>query len=339
MPQPKKKRTGDRSVDRVPSSKAAGKEQTGRRTGITVAALILVVIIVIVVVGYYLIYVRPFQKTVIMVGDETINMSYFLKRMYSGGTATEDPLVMIQMLTEELLIRQGAPRYGIEVSPEEITQELRNAARGDSETLSDSEFNEWYRQQLNASQLSESEYGDLVHTSLLTIKLYVYLTEGVSTTAEQVHLHIIVVESYDDALAVTARYEAGENFPELARETSLDVQSAENGGDIGWLPHGALEDRFAWTAFALDIGQISEPLMYDTEQGTFVIFMVSEKAVAREVDEQQLEILKARTLTDWLDQEHNRLRGLERLEFHGLNNGFDSETYAWIQYQLQKMKR
>ena len=59
--------------------------------------------------------------------------------------------------------------------------------------------------------------------------------------------------------------------------------------------------------------------------------MVSERAT-REIDEDKLEILKGQALNTWL----NTVTAIHDVSLHGLNNGFDSETYAWINWQLSK---
>jgi hypothetical protein len=61
---------------------------------------------------------------------------------------------------------------------------------------------------------------------------------------------------------------------------------------------------------------------------------VKEKAAARQISEQALEILKSRVLERWLLEE----KKANTIKFHGFNNGFDSETHAWITWQLSKRK-
>ena len=63
--------------------------------------------------------------------------------------------------------------------------------------------------------------------------------------------------------------------------------------------------------------------------------MISEKAAAREIDEGSLQMIKARSLDEWLNEE----KQYHKVEFHGFKNGYDSETDAWVQWQLQRMKR
>jgi hypothetical protein len=63
--------------------------------------------------------------------------------------------------------------------------------------------------------------------------------------------------------------------------------------------------------------------------------MVVERAAARQIEEQTIENLKSRVLERWLDREIR----YHSIKFHGLKNGFDAETEAWIQWQLYKTKK
>lgn len=324
---------GKKSTGKTPDSTTEGKEQKGRRTGLIIAASVIAAIAITVGIGIYWTQGRPLQTKIIVVGEDTINIGYFIKRIQMDITASGDPNVMLERLTHEILIKQGAPRYGIEATDADIDEALREIARGESETISDSEFKEWYRQQLNETELSDSEFKEYIRTYLLRIRLHEYLAERVPTVAEQVHLHVIVLESYEDALEVKEKLDAGADFADLAREVSIDPTSKENGGAVGWLPVDVLDNPFSWAVANLAIGEVSEPLR--ASETAFSIITVSEKAVAREVDEEYLQILQAKVIEDWLVQEMRQTK----IEFHGFNNGFDSDTYAWIQWQLARREK
>ncbi len=340
MSQSEKQRTDSKSIKQTPrqlstrqrqlGSKLVDRERKGRLRGrIIIISLVIIIMAAIIGVPYYLNYQAPFNRPIIKIGDASISMGYFLKRARLAAD-NQDPInSTLQELTYELLIQQGVPRYGLEASPEDIDQALRLIARGESETISESEFKEWYRQQLNESRLSDSEYRDLIYTTLLRARLYGYLVERVSTVTEHVHLHAIIVNTYEEAEKIRARWEAGEDFAALAREVSLDEESKEKGGDLGWIPIGA-SDITEYAASNLEPGEVSEPLMLTEE--FYQLLMVSEKADAREVDDNYLPVLGDRALSDWLNAESQS----QEVIWQGLNNGYDSETHAWISWQLQK---
>lgn len=81
-------------------------------------------------------------------------------------------------------------------------------------------------------------------------------------------LHILV-EKQSQALAVLDRLKKGEKFADLAKELSLDTGCGKRGGDLGYFGRGRMVKPFETAAFALSVGQISEPVK--TEFGYHVI--------------------------------------------------------------------
>jgi parvulin-like peptidyl-prolyl isomerase len=241
-------------------------------------------------------------------------------------------MVMLEVLTNEQLIKIEAPRYVAEVSPEDVDQELRRIASRKSKTISESEFKEWYRQLLNETGLSDSEYKEFIATNLLATRLHEYLAERVPTVTEQVNVHAILLDT-EDMDKIWKKVDEGEDLNKLTITTEIwqDKQSEGKVGDLGWLPRGVLGSGFDQVAFNLTIGDVSAPLLVDklsqTEESDYFIIMVSEKADAREVDEDSLQILKAKALDDWL---------LKEIKFHEIEWNFNSEIYAWINWQLSK---
>jgi foldase protein PrsA len=337
MPQPKKKKTVDRAPEPVAARFAVERERKGKQTAYIIVGLVIAVILIIFGVFYYQSYVAPFRRMVITVDTIQIRMDYFLERT---RLANADPMSMLQSLTNEQLIKLGAPRYGITVTDQDIDRELRQAASGggDNITITEAEFKEWYRQQLNESKLSDGRFREIVATGLMANRLQEYLAEHTPTMVEHVHLHAIVVRTEEEAVKVKDRLKAGESFDALAQEVSVDTEAKENKGDFGWVPRGVY--FFDSTAFSLNINEVSDPLPYyaDTTDASsapsaYFLIMVSEKADAREVEAKYLPTLQGLALQNWLTEETTR----HEIAFHGLKGGgFDSYTYAWINLQLAK---
>jgi peptidyl-prolyl cis-trans isomerase C len=84
---------------------------------------------------------------------------------------------------------------------------------------------------------------------------------------QEVHARHILVATEDEAKEVIQRLKKGEDFAALAKEKSKDT-SAE-GGDLGFFARGQMLKPFEDAAFALEPGQISEPVQ--TQFGWHVI--------------------------------------------------------------------
>src|SRR5690606_36733073 len=69
-----------------------------------------------------------------------------------------------------------------------------------------------------------------------------------------------LVETEEAAQEVAQRLEAGESFEALAAEFSVDTDTAEQGGDLGWIERGTFMEQFERALFALDEGAVSDPV-------------------------------------------------------------------------------
>jgi parvulin-like peptidyl-prolyl isomerase len=304
------------------------------KTRKTILFAVVIVLIVGGIAGYaiYRDRMAPFNTIVLEVDGARINMHYFLKRVAMSG---EPALTTLQALTKEELIKQTAtkPPYDITVTEQDIDQFARDIARGKSKTVDEGEFKEWYRQQLNESRLSDAEFKDLLKTRLLALRMSKYLGDRVPTIAEQVFVHMFPLKDFATGKAVKQKLDAGEDFAALARAYSMDPKLKERGGVVGWLPRGVIDPGFDKVAFELEIGQCSDPMFIDKH--TVVIIMVSDKAGAREIDAQLLKVVRSRALDHWLKEE----KQYHKVRYRGFKNGYDTETDAWVQWQLQRMKQ
>ena len=195
-----------------------------------------------------------------------------------------------------------------------------------------------------AAGMSLAEYREVVRARLLSDKVSEAIGEQeVAATEEQVHArHILlnVIEpsaepavtpeptaegapaptptpaprSEAEAIALATelrdRILAGEKFEDIAAQYSDDTSNAQSGGDLGWFGRGAMVAAFEEAAFALPIGQISEPIT--TSFGVHLI-EVLEKDPARTLDEQTLAQKRQEAYQTWLQEQINAAK-IERPE-------------------------
>ncbi len=176
----------------------------------------------------------------------------------------------LQRIVDQELVRQiaeglfppgqGAPP--ITVSDEEVRARAQEyeAQAGDRDALLEQN-----------GFLSYEEFLEFVRGNLRVEKLASLYALG-----EQVHARHILVATEEEARQVLQRLKAGEDFAQLAQELSRDTASGKNGGDLGWFGRGVMVKPFEEAAFALEVGQWSEPVQ--TQFG-FHIIQVLEKGM------------------------------------------------------------
>lgn len=158
----------------------------------------------------------------------------------------------------------------------------------------------------------EAEFREIIRRQLLAEKLQEDFAAGaeVSDTEEQVHVAHILVETEEEAQAVLARLDAGEEFAALAQELSTDQGSALAGGDLDWISRDTVVEPFAEAAFALsEPGEISEPV--ESQFGWHVIQLI-EGPEERARDEAAIEQERNQAFSDFLTSATSA-EGVERL--------------------------
>jgi hypothetical protein len=354
----------------LPKKLAETKEarQRRRRTNsIITASAILAFIIIIAGGGWYWVYQVPLKAPIIKVNDQTISIMYLLNLCLMNSSAPTDTMSMIQSVIDNCIVEQVAsqPPYNIKISEADVDKGLRAEANSyyygtdtstastttttttTAKTVTDAEFNEWYRQQLNKSQLSSSQFRDLEKVSLIEAQLETYLEARAPTTSDQVHIYDIVAPDLTTAQDIQTRINNGEDFQTIAKEQSQDSDTAAKGGDMGWIPLSSLDSSLSTTAQNLPIGQVSAPVQTSTDAQAaqsssdgsntepYYLLMVKEKSTGREIDPQYVSYLSANLLQDWLTKES----GIQKIKLlgKGAAGGYDSETSAFLQYEIQKL--
>jgi len=229
-------------------------EQQKKRQRIILGLGIFIIsaVLVIMGVGWYISQYQPRQQTVIRVNETEFTMKYYLDmfKVYSWNR----PASALPYLADEVaknierneLMRQGALKLGISVSDDAVAEDLKLYSLPDKDVQR-----------------------DLVRAKLLISKLLdEHFDHQVPTSAEQVHVMAMLLESEPQASEVRDRLENSDNFTELTAEFSLDYFSKLNQGDYGWHPEEILKEvlpaHIVEYAFNTGADVLSQPL-YDEE--------------------------------------------------------------------------
>ena len=92
---------------------------------------------------------------------------------------------------------------------------------------------------------------------------HILLMVGQRATEEQQQVAKVRIDSIYQAL------KAGADFADMARRLSDDKASARNGGELPWITKGQTLPDFEKIVFALEVGQMSEPVL--TQAGYHII--------------------------------------------------------------------
>ncbi len=183
-------------------------------------------------------------------------------------------------------------------------------ATPDTEEAFQARYQEFTKNVLKRSGISEQAFRRIVETSLLKNKLQKALITDIPTEEEQVwlryiptqneeaarlkiqdlnagvetqvHARHILVATQAEAEQIINRLKEGEDFATLAAELSTDTSNKDQGGDLGWFGRGQMVAEFEEAAFNGEIGLYPFPV--ETSYGFHVLEILGkeERPIDRE---------------------------------------------------------
>ena len=327
-----------------------GEEQRRQRLIVAVAAIILLIIAAVPAYGYYQSFVLPPRTVVTTANDTEFTLGQVYNQLRAYQAVQEQagmtfqlsslPFQILSSLENNEIVRQQSQNIGVYIEPSVINLEIQKLILDATEeelNLEDpeklaKEFDERYTQYLDLIRVSEEEHREMVRAGLLTEALVDHLGKEISTVQEQVHLHRIIVEAEADVKYINDGLAEGKNVAELVASVGLDdAQTAEDNGDLGWVPRGIYIEVDKSIFDEQEVGQPAEAM--PSNEGWF-IYVATEKAQERQVDEDKLEILRTGEYIKWIDtQRENTI--IERC----FGSGGDDQCnwqYDWLVNQLQR---
>lgn len=146
------------------------------------------------------------------------------------------------------------------------------------------------------ASLSEADLRWVFTMQLLRQKVYDAITADISHDQDEVWARHIVTTDQAQSQAVYDRITGGEDFVSVATEV---YSGTSNTIDLGWFGKGTLESNAEEIVWAMQIGQISEPI--STTVG-YEIYQVLGHEV-RTLTDAQLDTLKQTDFQKWIDDQ------------------------------------
>jgi parvulin-like peptidyl-prolyl isomerase len=119
---------------------------------------------------------------------------------------------------------------------------------------------------------------------------------------ELYHVEVMLLGSEQEAQAIRARLEGGEDFAALAEEYSQHSASKEDGGDLGLLAMDDIQENLKDFVLNSEVGTLSEPVRDDTvtTKGGYWLVKVVDKEDNRPISDEDRDFLKNKALSDWI---------------------------------------
>jgi peptidyl-prolyl cis-trans isomerase C len=156
------------------------------------------------------------------------------------------PKLRYPFVVEYLIERHLLAQYAVKEGIAETEEYKRRLALYQAKALRDAYFFQKIRPQVTEEEMR---------------KIYDEESAKLQQT-ERVRARHILVATEKEAADILARLAAGEKFEDLAKQFSLDG-SKDYGGDLGYFTQPEMVPEFSKAAFALKVGETSQPVKTD----------------------------------------------------------------------------
>lgn len=171
--------------------------------------------------------------------------------------------------------------------------------------------------------------------SLIKEELMNVLSADLPRIQEQIWVQHILVEDELTAIEVTDKLADGQDFAVLAAEYSSDDSNKDNGGDLGWFARGVMVPPFDEAAFALEVGEISDPVQ--TDFGWHILQTLGKELLP--IDEAAFEEIRNEVFSEWLVErrlEYQPEVNEDWISFVPSEPGMPKEVLDYIQFQTSQ---
>ena len=189
---------------------------------------------------------QPHNDVVAQVSDDSMTLGIteqdflyayeFTPRRQDSLKGSEARRAFLETLVQEKLLALEGFRRGLD-QDERVRIPLR-----------------WYKEKAVRQALYRKVVRDRVVLSEAELR------QGFLRLKTRVRVRHLPARTLEAARALRRRLQAGETFEQLAREVFKDTTLAQNGGDLGYIRLGDLDEALEDAAFSLRVGEISEPI-------------------------------------------------------------------------------
>lgn len=199
------------------------------------------------------------------------------------------------LMIDDVLVQQAAFHAGITVTDGEIQAQVSEQVSQGGGTES---FNAW----LNETGQTYDEFERDVCQDILRQRVMDHVTAGIAGPVEMVWARQIVVGTEQEGVDTLTRLASGEQFVVVAWDVSLDQETRDDGGDLGWFPRGVGRTAHSVeeAVFAGEPGQVQGPLPVGEQ---YYVVQTLEFQADRSLDPEMIDALRVSTFDQWLTKQ------------------------------------
>lgn len=134
---------------------------------------------------------------------------------------------------------------------------------------------------------------------------------------DQIHAEHILVKTQAEAQDLEKQIAGGAKFEDLAKSKSIDTGSAAQGGDLGFFSKGQMVKPFEDAAFALDVGQVSQPVQ--SQYGWHIIKVLEKRKTQPQTFDQMAPQLQQQVIFKKFDAAIQALKAKTTVEIPDAN--------------------
>jgi peptidyl-prolyl cis-trans isomerase SurA len=232
------------------------------------------------------------------VGPLMVDVNHITDPDKRAARATALRHEVLERLIDDELILQQANELKLSISSEQVDasieeikkqnsltdDQLREALRTQGMTMA--AYRADLRRQLLRYRVLNIAVGSRVNISDDEVRSYYdrHMKDGSNVQVRAAHVFVAIPDGADTATVadkqaqaqkILERAQAGEDFAKLARETSDDAATRNDGGDLGYFGKDMLPKAIEELVFAMKVGEVRGPIRVD--RGFHVIKLVDRK--------------------------------------------------------------
>jgi len=205
--------------------------------------------------GSYLAKVGKIKITNADLEREMENLPPFAQKIFEGREGKEK---FLNELVKKELLYQEATKQGLDKDPEYV-QKVED-----------------FKKITLIGKLLEKEIEERTKVTDEDVKKYYDEHKEDFSPSSQIRLNLIRLKTEDEADNILDKLEKGEDFSAIAKESSIDADSAKAGGDLGFISRDQIPQEYQMAIVRLKKGEVSDPIK--TQNGYDIIKVTDKKA-------------------------------------------------------------